>query len=52
MIAAVALRGILTLWFRGQTVDIDLDGLKLAEVIEYVERKTGKQVRLLAGHFN
>lgn len=52
MIDAVALRGILTLRFRGQMVDIDLDGLKLAQVIEYIERKTGKQVNLVAGQFN
>lgn len=52
MIEAVALRGILTLWLEGRTVDIDLDGLGLAEVIGYVERKTGKRVNLLAGSFN
>ncbi len=49
MITAVALRGILTLSFEGRTVNIDLEGLRLTDVIEYIERKTDKRVNLLAG---
>ena len=49
MIKAVALRGVLTLAYEGRTVDIDLSGLRLADVLEYVERKSGKQVQLIAG---
>ena len=48
-IEAVVLRGVLTLWFGGRTVDIELEGLRLADVVEYIERKTGKRVRLIAG---
>jgi hypothetical protein len=49
MIQAVALRGVLALYYEGRTVEIDLSGLRLADVIEYVERKTGKRVVLIAG---
>ncbi len=49
MITAVALRGVLTLSFEGRTVEVSLEGFRLAEIIEYIERKTGKQINLLAG---
>ena len=49
MIKATALRGVLHLEYEGRAVTISLDGLRLADVIEYVERKTGKRVVLIAG---
>jgi len=49
MIEAVALRGVLTLYYDGQQVDINLDGLCLGEVLNYVRRKTGLQINLIAG---
>ena len=47
MIKASELNGILTLTFEGRTVEINLDGLDLFEVIDYIERKTKKQVDLI-----
>ena len=46
MIEAFELNGVLTLSFEGRTVDIDLEGFSLFEVIDYIERKTGKRVEL------
>ena len=46
MIKAFELNGILTLSYGDRMVDIDLDGLDLFEVVDYIERKTGKQVDL------
>ena len=46
MIEAFELNGVLTLSFEGRTVDISLDGLGLFQVVDYIERKTGKRVNL------
>jgi len=49
MIQAVALRGVLTLKYEDRTVDISLEGLRLADVLDYIERHSKMKVQLVAG---
>lgn len=46
---AVALRGILLLSYESRMVEIDLTDLRLADVLDYIERRTGRKVNLIAG---
>jgi hypothetical protein len=48
-IEAVAVRGSLALWYQGRKVTIDLEGLRLLDVMDYIRRRTGMDIHLLAG---